>query len=604
LFPVLVIFIASACDGGLPGAVELPPIDPSTFAPEVRQQIEAVNNAVPYVAAETPVVAAAVASGTVERTTENYQRVGQFLSWQPDDMPRGRVETSDPDICSRNRNECHRGNIDANRAKLVDHVVTHAGKGGSTVTCDGSVDARSSGIGADRQVELAGNRGKDCANLVKREIRKEADKRGVSIRVLTTTEAERAGVECTAVGVTCVDGQASKHVIDACQGKTATQCNKGLKQRKEPCVQNDFDSCTRGRGASAKAVFSTVTPPPVCPDGTKLAGQPIPPDGNCDPKTPCPDGTKLAGQPIPADGNCNPERVCPPGTKLAGQPIPADGNCNPVVVVITCVPDPSIGVFCSPDTNSPGNPGNGGSGNPGNGGSGNPGNGGSGNPGNGSSSDPGNGSTGTDSYCEIYPEDCLSLREILDTVTVRIELSAPNPFVVGGTLREHDVRVASLAVYCGNAPCSATAGVSLNTFEGRLDLVSSSTAKYTRCATPSSRNCAYYLSGDSSLQVVYNGRGLTGNLLRAGFVSATPSGVTVRPTLVVEEVTVTMLEYEWVGGEGCNVDRPARSCWEEYLGDAIDMTGRTNVVVIGSGSTIRSGDSFYVNRRVVGTIGS
>lgn len=49
--------------------------------------------------------------------------------------------------------------------------------------------------------------------------------------------------------------------------------------------------------------------PPVCATGTALAGQTVPPDGNCDPK--CPAGTTLAGQPIPSNGQCNPQ-ACPP----------------------------------------------------------------------------------------------------------------------------------------------------------------------------------------------------------------------------------------------------------------------------------------------------
>jgi len=187
---------------------------------------------------------------------------------------------------------------------------------------------------------------------------------------------------------------------------------------------------------------------------------------------------------------------------------------------------------------------------------------------------------------------------------VRVEIATPNPFVVGGTLREQDVRVASVALYCGNSPCSDTSGVAFETFEGRLDLVSSNNTKFPRCATPSSRNCAYYVSNGSNLSVVFNGRGLNGNLLRAGFTSATPAGINVRPTLEIEDVAVSLIEYEWVGGAGCNIDIPARSCWEEYSGDSVDMTGRVNVVTADGGATIRSGDSFYVNRRVVGTVGS
>lgn len=72
----------------------------------------------------------------------------------------------------------------------------------------------------------------------------------------------------------------------------------------------------------------------VCPTGKTEDA-----DGNCVDDTvvpdPCPPGSKLEGQAIPADGNCNPTvtvtpTTCPPGSKLEGQAIPADGNCNPV----------------------------------------------------------------------------------------------------------------------------------------------------------------------------------------------------------------------------------------------------------------------------------
>ena len=79
----------------------------------------------------------------------------------------------------------------------------------------------------------------------------------------------------------------------------------------------------------------TVTPPELCPQGTKLAGLPKPADGNCNPTPPelCPAGSKYAGLPKPADGNCNPSgsELCPAGSKYAGLPKPADGNCNPTL---------------------------------------------------------------------------------------------------------------------------------------------------------------------------------------------------------------------------------------------------------------------------------
>ena len=89
--------------------------------------------------------------------------------------------------------------------------------------------------------------------------------------------------------------------------------------------QTEVDVCRDGkvvkipetqRNPLTDTASSPCPVPPVCPDGTKLAGQPIPADDNCSPVTTpppvCPDGTKLAGQPIPADDNCNPVTTPPP----------------------------------------------------------------------------------------------------------------------------------------------------------------------------------------------------------------------------------------------------------------------------------------------------
>ena len=115
-------------------------------------------------------------------------------------------------------------------------------------------------------------------------------------------------------------------------------CGKGQINVNGTCVNSrDTQICPSG-----DIIMKGETCPTVvvdkCPEGSKLAGQPIPADGNCNPTVvvdKCPEGSKLAGQPIPADKNCNPsgppivEDKCPPGSILAGQAIPADKNCNP-----------------------------------------------------------------------------------------------------------------------------------------------------------------------------------------------------------------------------------------------------------------------------------
>jgi hypothetical protein len=78
--------------------------------------------------------------------------------------------------------------------------------------------------------------------------------------------------------------------------------------------------------------FETTAPPLVCPEGTDMAGQPMPPGGvkDCDQPPPvCPSGTDMAGQPVPPGGvsQCNRSQppVCPNGTEMAGMPIPPGG---------------------------------------------------------------------------------------------------------------------------------------------------------------------------------------------------------------------------------------------------------------------------------------
>ena len=78
---------------------------------------------------------------------------------------------------------------------------------------------------------------------------------------------------------------------------------------------------------------ATTTPTTkVCPAGSVLAGQTVAYDADCDPTTKvCPAGTLKAGKTIPFADDCNAEDplLCPTDSKLAGEPVPADGDCNP-----------------------------------------------------------------------------------------------------------------------------------------------------------------------------------------------------------------------------------------------------------------------------------
>lgn len=285
--------------------------------------------------------------------------------------------------------------------------------------------------------------------------------------------------------------------------------------------------------------------------------------------------------------------------------IPVVGTFTPVggAVSTSPAPNPGSGNFGPvPAPSSPGSP-------PSSGETNSPGNSGTSGPGDSGTSGPGdsdvNNPDDSGAYCDAYPTDCPDITD--DELSVRITVAAPAVFRVGGRLREQNITVESVVLYCGSVPCSRTGLLRIGDFRGSLSLPSSSSS-YRLCATTRSTNCAYYLSNVSTPTVSSNGYSIAGGLLRAGFITPTPSisgpAVKVRPTLDVSVLEVDSYIPVWVGGTGCDAHTPERSCWEWDVIAAIDMRDSVSVRTSDGASFVRSGAKHSIERIVVGTVGS
>lgn len=165
-----------------------------------------------------------------------------------------------------------------------------------------------------------------------------------------------------------------------------------------------------------------------------------------------------------------------------------------------------------------------------------------------------------------------------DNTSLRVTVSAPDPFVVGGKLREQLVKVVSVELFCDGRACAGADEPTLDRFVATLTLVPTS-AKYVKCAYSTSTNCAFYITTSSSPEVRASGDDLFGGILRAGFFSPTATGTYVRPTLRVDDVAVRF---------------PGVPAAAEVAVSVVWTTGEK----------ASGGQEFSVNRRVIGSIGS
>jgi hypothetical protein len=412
---------------------------------------------------------------------------------------------------------------DANRNKLVNDVLQNGG--GTTIRLEGTVDNQKQNISGKESIDLARNRAKASAALLKQQIEEDAKAKGQKVTVRVGQATLAGGVDCTAQGVVCITTGVHPVVQKKCAGR-------------DSCATGGPPG-TRDRTAIATATFHSGT-------GIQCVNPP------CDTTTTVPGGSRDT-----TGGNTG-------------------GNTGI---------DPSRGIF------GPGNGSNGGS---------------SGTPGSSGSPDPSSPFDDSSTYCDLYEDECFDADDVADRVTVRVVVSSPDVFRVGGTLREQDVVVEEVVLYCDGAPC-ATGAVNIESFSGILSLPSTN-ANYRLCATPRSSNCEYYVASSSVPRSNLSGSSLNGGLLRAGFLSPTPSSIgnsaKVRPTLTVNDLTVSVSYPVWEGGEGCDAAVAPRSCWSWEEEDTIDMRAAVTVVGPNGSRFTRNGDAHHVDRIVVGTVGS
>jgi hypothetical protein len=412
--------------------------------------------------------------------------------------------------------------------------------GGTTIRIEGTVDNQRKNISGEESLTLARGRAKSSAKLLKEQIEEDAEAKGQTVKVLVGPETR--GANCAAAGVVCITTGVHPVVQQKCTGR-------------DHCAAGGPPG-TRDRTAIATATFHSEL------GGTGTGIQCLTP--------PC-DTTTGGG-----------------GTTGGSTGGTAGGSTGGTTGGSTGI-DPSRGIFGS--GNGPGNGSGQGS---------------AGTPGSTGSTDPSSPFDDSATYCDLYADECIDTTDITDRVTVRVVVSAPDVFRVGGALREQDVRVEEVVLYCDGVPCTSGA-VGIESFSGTLSLPSSN-ANYRLCATSRSSNCAYYVASSSVPRSSLSGNSLSGGLLRAGFRSPTPSTVgnaaKVRPTLTVNELTVSVSYPVWEGGAGCDVAVAPRSCWSWEKDGAFDMRAAVTVVGTNGNRFTRDGYAHHVDRVVVGTVGS
>ena len=174
--------------------------------------------------------------------------------------------------------------------------------------------------------------------------------------ILTGGEDQTGGTTLT-IATSDDDKDEDTTAFDALNGTGAdTNGSTLITTTQDTCPEGQMRSPFSGECVTdySKVDFTEKT----CPPGTKLEGQTIASNEDCDPVDAGDTGTTLTGDTddgcpegqmrSPFSGNCvidyskvdftskdtdDDDEVCGIGTKLAGQPIPEDGNCNPVVPV-------------------------------------------------------------------------------------------------------------------------------------------------------------------------------------------------------------------------------------------------------------------------------
>lgn len=189
---------------------------------------------------------------------------------------------------------------------------------------------------------------------------------------------------------------------------------------------------------------------------------------------------------------------------------------------------------------------------------------------------------------EITPEDAK----------LRIVVSASPQFRVGGALRPEIVEISSVDVMCGSVVCTSPASPDFKKLTADWSITSSASV-YKFCATSRSTSCQFYLTSASVSRFTFPSLQYR---MVIGFISPTPGGVVVQPSLTLGSVDVRAKKATWVGGPGCDESLPARSCWTFEEGDVVSLP----VTVVSNRGEVftRSGDTYFMRRNVTGSTGS
>ena len=209
---------------------------------------------------------------------------------------------------------------------------------------------------------------------------------------------------------------------------------------------------------------------------------------------------------------------------------------------------------------------------------------------------------GSPAYFDYYPGADVPTEDI----ALRVKVAIDDVFRTGGTLVPETVRVVAVDVTCRGVPCSFGAAPRVQEFaaDWKITVRQSGTTtddKYPLCASSTSRSCAFFVLPSSVKNIDFPGNA-PANALVLGFISPTPTEGFVRPTIDVTAAKVALRLPTWVGGAGCDAATPPERCWTFSDSRILDVP--VSVVTTGGEAFARSGDVHYLDRRVVGSIGS
>lgn len=189
----------------------------------------------------------------------------------------------------------------------------------------------------------------------------------------------------------------------------------------------------------------------------------------------------------------------------------------------------------------------------------------------------------------------ITVDNILQTLSVRVEVSVPDRFYAKGAYLWQSFSVTSVTLYCNSTPCNNPTSPSLTSFVAVLSLPSSNPTIYKPCATVNSTNCGFFINPNSIRATSLIGDTLSANALTTAFYTPTLSASYVHPTVSTLRASVKI----WLGTTpSCGLLPQQDVCWTEStpLPSSVFQVYTSNGVPFINNS--------YVVRNVVGSKGS